>query len=177
MNATEVRISTNPPVVILKPIVCLQTAAAILGPDFSAEHVLRDIKRGPMDPQRIEWAWDMAGARAHSRDGGKLIRVFAACVPTVERAKRHSLEEVLQAAFGDLLPLDEHAGGKRRHCLLTIPASTLARRLACATDHVLALAKTGSLAELPRTRRIGRSGSPAITWESIVQFLTERRFQ
>src|SRR6187455_2700444 len=112
MSTTETQSSLNPNLIVLKPIVCLQTAAAILGPEFSAEHVLRDLKRGPLDPLRIEWAWDIAGARTHSRDGGKLIRVFAACVPTVERAKRHSFEEVLHATFGDLLPLDAAAEGQ-----------------------------------------------------------------
>jgi hypothetical protein len=172
MSAPGVRISKVSALVVLKPIVCLETAAAILGPSFGPEHVLRDIKRGPSDPQRIEWAWDISKARRRERETGTHIRVLAACVPTIQRAQHRSLEEVLNAVFGDLLP---PAHELRRS--VTIPAAVLSRRLACTHKQLLGLAHEGALTEVPHSRRRGRTGSPAITWESIVQFLTERRFQ
>src|SRR5215213_1842854 len=104
MNATEVCNSANPTAVVLKPIVCLQTAAAILGPEFSAEHVLRDLKRAPLDPHHIEWAWDISLKPGHALEGGKGVRVLTACVPLVQRAHRHAFNEVLKLILGDLLP-------------------------------------------------------------------------
>lgn len=176
MNTTETQSSLNPNLVVLKPIVCLQTAAAILGPEFSAEHVLRDIKRGPLDAQRIEWAWDISLRPGRSLEGGKGLRVLTACVPLVQRAHRHTFNEVIKLIFGDLFPTGA-LESSHLHPFITIPATVLARRLACVDNNVLRLAKSGLLAEVPHSRRRGRTGSPAITWESIVQFLTERRFR
>src|SRR5215203_4862177 len=150
MSATEIGISINPTLLVLKPIVCLQTAAAILGPSFGTEHVLRDIKRGPLDPQRIEWAWDISRQVRRARECGTEIRVLAACVPKIQRGQHRSFEEVLDVVFADLLPK-----ARELRLPLTVSASILARRLACTHKHLLDLARDGALVEVPHSRRMG----------------------
>lgn len=156
-----------PQAVVLKPVVNLQAAAALLGPAWSEQHVLRYIELPPRHPERIDWAWDIAGADAQRQ---REVRVLASCVPIATRHERKPYETVLREIFCDVL-VREHF---RRFA--TVPATFLARRLACSDKHVLALIEDKELVAVERTLgRVGRNSTPAITWDSLKAFLLHRR--
>ncbi len=180
-----------------RALVDLQAAANLAGEDNDESDILDDITRGPRDPHRIDWAWDIAGipqeqTERTERDKKQIsvtsvtscsvrckreIRVLALCVQN--RAARFSFEDVLYTIFPE-----------QRTKLFrkpTLSATFLARRLACTAPHILnliadgcltAVSVQGSTFNVQRSTpgaRTGRNGSPAILWTSIRTFLESRR--
>jgi hypothetical protein len=131
--------------------------------------VLALIERAPLDPDRIEWAWDIAGRDAQR---AREVRVLASCVPMLQRGQRKSFEAVMQEIFTDVLVRENF----RRYS--TVSVTFLARRLACSDRHMLDLLYEGELRAVPASlHRVGRNSSPAITWDSVKSFLERRRLQ
>lgn len=173
-----------------RALVDLQGAANLAGEDNDESDILDDIGRAPADPLRIDWAWDISGRGAGDRINRmnkissapnsvpnsvnsvnsvkapkREIRVLALCVQN--RTARFSFEDVLYTIFPE-----------QRTKLFrkpTLTATFIARRFACTATHVLNLIADGELEFVPNTKRAGRSGSPAIYWESVREFLEGRR--
>ncbi len=145
----------------LKPLVDLQGAAGLAGDDTDESDILDDLQRGPRDLLRIDWAWNIAGKDAISRE----VRVLALCL--TNRAARFGFEDALYSIFPE-----------QRSKLFrkpTLAATFLARRLSCTAPHTLNLIADKLLLAVPKTRRAGRNGSPAVLWSSVVKFFEERR--
>lgn len=154
--------------VLHKPLVDLQGAAALIGLECDERQVVDLIQLPPLDPERIEWAWNIAG-----KDAGKQeLRVLASCCPPANRAVRRDFDTVLAEIFTDVL----HREQVRRFA--TIPSAFFAKRLACTRHHVTDLIADKELAALANTRgQRGRTSTPALTWPSVISFLQRRRIQ
>lgn len=144
-----------------RALVDLQAAANLAGEDNDESDILDDLTRGPLDPYRIDWAWDIAGKNAEKRE----VRVLALCVQN--RSARFSFDDVLYTIFPEQ--------STKLFRKPTLNTRRLANRLGCTKTHVNNLIDDFLLDIVPGSRGVGRNGSAAILWTSIRAFLEERR--
>jgi hypothetical protein len=112
---------------------------------------------------RLLWAFDIRSRGAVKRN----IRVLRPCVAAYAERCPCPLQG-LAAVLDYLLP----AGMKDPH------ATSVRRLFGCSQAHIARLIADGLLrVTVPSAARSGPSSSPKISRESLVSFLTERRFR
>lgn len=133
--------------------------------DRSAAEVMALIEEG-----RLRFAWNIGGRRVRNRTVRILtqsLREFQSGQPTPNT----TAEEDFQQAVRQIFPAVSRASG-----LATVRATTIAKRFSVSSSHVLHLIDQRELRALRGTvRRPGPTGSPAVEFASVVEFLRKRR--
>lgn len=158
------------PVVTKAPTLPLADFARSLGESEAAVLECCEVARCLIGDRRIDWAWDLAAQGS----GRRFVVIPTLYLVAEHRELELGLDEIAQVLF----PTGRHQG-----------LSPLARResrhvsgvqfqyaLGCSADHVATLISEGRLRLLrERTVTTGRNASPALTWESVRQFLAAQR--
>lgn len=153
-----------PQITLRTPLVSLDVARAALR--MTTNEVMALI-----DARRLRYCFNVAVEIIYRRE----VRILANSLAHYQRGARTRFGDgdELQAVIRMIFPM---APAPRFGVVSTLRATTIARQLSLKTDTVLALLDAGWLRSPTNSERHpGPTGSPAIEFSSVVEFLKKRR--
>ena len=152
-----------PTVLLRRPVVCMNFAAAVL--DRDKKSVLMLVEQGD-----LPWAWNLA-AETFTK---QTVRILAQCIADFQQGHAHRTASMTpEEVFREIFPTGQAV---RAGVVAKLKLCTIARRLCVGADHVTHLVDAGWLNPVAGSApRRGPGGSQEIEQASLMAFMRKRR--